>query len=27
MGYFAPPSHETWRLVDAANTAASFTVD
>jgi len=27
MGYFAPPSHETWRLVDAASTADSLTID
>jgi hypothetical protein len=27
MGYFSPPSHETWRLVDAASTADSLTVD
>lgn len=27
MGYFAPPSHETWRLVDAASTADSLTLD
>ena len=27
MGYFAPPSNETWRLVDAANTADALTID
>ena len=27
MGYFAPPSHETWRLVDAASTSDSLTLD
>lgn len=27
MGYFAPPPHEPWRLVDAANTADALTVD
>jgi hypothetical protein len=27
VGYFAPPSHETWRLADTASTAQSFTVD
>jgi hypothetical protein len=27
MGYFAPPSRETWRLVDAASTAEALTLD